>query len=196
MAEQEFASALALKPDDVVARELRGRQRELRRNIVGALEDYDALIDAADRANASFYLARAYRLKGDLLAKGATRNQDLDEARDCLNLGLTAIEAIGSLDTKGIFERGLLNAAYARVQEKRKKLPTARKHLAKAIDDFKQVDDLLEARAHRAEATRMLRELSPPPSSPPKQAATPYRVFEWLRRLLRSQTPKPGGASP
>jgi hypothetical protein len=68
LAEHEFSKAIALRPKDIDALELRGRQRVLLKNHVGALEDLDKLCRLAKVAGLSVRTARAHRLVGEILS--------------------------------------------------------------------------------------------------------------------------------
>ena len=64
-AEKEFTLALELRPRDIDALELRGRQRELRGNYQGALTDYEMLAEVAKDEGSTLRAVRAYRLQGE-----------------------------------------------------------------------------------------------------------------------------------
>jgi hypothetical protein len=62
-AEDEFTQALELRPDDLDALELRGRQRELRGNLAGALMDFEQLQSRPTQPARPFALPAATGVK-------------------------------------------------------------------------------------------------------------------------------------
>ena len=132
LAEHEFSQALDLRPKDLDALELRGRQRALRGNHDGALGDFDALAASAKTASNPLRRARAYRLQGELL-EGQVAPKSLAEARRRLHSGLITLDTMGSLRDAELLEKGRLHLAYGRVQRSRQMLPSARRHLEDAI---------------------------------------------------------------
>lgn len=187
-AEKEFTLALELRPRDIDALELRGRQRELRGNYQGALTDYEMLAEVAKDEGSTLRAVRAYRLQGELLENRATR-QSLDEARRRLDAALKLIEGGGSLTHSGIFEKGLLLKAFGRVQKQRNRLPNARTHLEGAASCFALLKTP-EASAHGNEVQQMLKELVPEEDFPSlrtdnekKAESSGFGGFlRWLRR--------------
>lgn len=186
LAEKEFTLALAIRDKDLDALELRGRQRELRGNDKDAFEDYVELFEAAKSAGDLLRAVRASKLEGQLLRGRGTR-RDLDQAGRCLDAGLTLVNAGGSLTQAELFEKGLLLEAYGGVQEARKRMPSARKHLENAANCFGRVDTPL-ARNHADQAQLALARLAPPPShhAPPQHndEGVLKRLRKWLRRLF------------
>jgi hypothetical protein len=181
-AEDEFDKALALRPNDFDALELRGRQRELRLNVAGALEDYEVLAKAAMDANDAFRAARAFRLQGELLEKHATAQAALQEASRRFDAALKAINTIGSLKNNQTFEKGLLLKAYGRVQLAKKRKPSAKTHLENARY-FLNLLKTPEALGHINEVERMLNALEPSPSGD-SDAPVQNEERSWLQRLF------------
>lgn len=182
VAEDEFSKALALRPNDFDALELRGRQRELRLNVTGALEDYEVLAKAAMDANDAFRAARGFRLQGELLEKHATTQAALREASRHFDAGLKAINNIGSLKNNQLFEKGLLLKAYGRVQLAKKRKPSAKSHFENACYFFNQLKTP-EAAGHVSEIEQILNALNPPPNS---DSGTPLQSDKrsWWQRLF------------
>jgi hypothetical protein len=184
LAEDEFSQALMLRPNDLDALELRGRQRQLRRNYSGAREDYEALSKAAFEEGILLRAARAYRLQGELLESSAGTRRELDEARRRFDAGLKLIDAAGSLKRNDLFEKALLLEAYGRIQKQRDRLPNARIHLGKALVCFEAISTF-EARSHADEVRQMLDDLTLPgksDDSPPTEgkAGLWRRLVNWL----------------
>ncbi len=182
-AEAELTLAIELRPGDLDALELRGRQREICRHYDGAREDFEALTDAAQKAGAHLRAARGFRLQGELKEKRATARKALTEARGRFGLGIAAINAKGSLSEADRLEKGRLHLAYGRIQ-KRLAMRTARVHLENARDCFKDVRTS-EARDLLIEVENLLKELELPTL---EMGATSSQRSEarisWLRRLL------------
>ena len=172
-AEKEFDRALTLRPADLDALELRGRQREVRGNFVGALEDYEPLAAAAEQANDAFRTARGFRLQGELVERHATKQTALMDAGKRLDAALKSISTIGSLKNNHQFEKGLPS---------KKRKPSARVHLENAARCFDKLRTP-EAMGHANEVAQMLRELDPPPEADhgaPAQSEAVERA--WYRR--------------
>ena len=183
LAEQEFSSALAIRPDDLDALELRGRQRQLRGNEPGAFADFQELSTVAAALAVAFpteatrmlvRAARACRWQAGLSEQLGNQR----EARTRLNRGLVTINAIGSLNQEAWFEKACLHAAYARVQINLNQLPVARKHLQQAINSFAQVPTE-DAHKLGKDAQDALDELTPPSASPPQGLWA--RLVAWIR---------------
>jgi hypothetical protein len=184
LAEQEFSSALELRPKDLDALELRGLQRQLRGNEIEAQADFEwlsslakASAEASNSTTATKMLiraARGYRWQAGLFEQRATTS-GRRLARRRLNTGLETLNAIGSLSPEAWFEKGCLHTAYARLQIDLN-LSVAKTHLNDAIAAFAQVqtDD---ARKLKCDAEDVLREHAPPRVSPPR----------WWSRWLRSR---------
>ena len=180
-AEDEFDKALILRPSDLDARELRGRQRELRLNVVGALDDYELLAKLAMDATDGFRASRAYRLQGELLERHATAQAALNEASRRFDAALKAINTIGSLKQNQLFEKGLLLKAYGRVQLAKGRKPSAKSHLKNALGSFKLLKTP-EAAGHVNEIEQMLSALEP--SNDVTTAPKADEKDGWLRRLF------------
>jgi hypothetical protein len=178
LAEQEFTKALEIRPNDLDALELRGRQRHLRNNEGGALEDFGRLVAAANEAGEPIRAARAHRWQANLFEQRGT-NAALVLARDALARGIEAVNAVGSLKQQDIFEKAQLLEASAQVQMKRKKLPTARQLLNEAILCYQSVDTQA-ARDHERNAREFLATITPP--SEPSNLMR--RVLGWLLKLF------------
>jgi len=180
-AEEEFSKALDLRPKDLDALELRGRQRELRGNRNGALEDYDQLTQAAHDANEAFRAARAYRLRGELIERYATAQVGLRDASRCFDAALTAIGTLGSLKAHQSYEKGLLLKAYGRVQIAKKRTWSARNLLQDAHTTLVSLKTP-EAIGHAVEVEQMLRSLNPTADRDQGTAVEEKRT--WWQRLF------------
>jgi hypothetical protein len=177
LAEQEFANALQIRPNDFDALELRGRQRHLLNNEMGALADFEQLVAVAIEAGKPIQIARGFRGQARVYEQRGT-NTSLADARDALAKGIQAVNAVGSLRQQELFEKGLLLTASAHVQAKRKKLPTARNLLNDAIACFQTVDTQA-ARDRERDATQYLREITPQIEEAPNLLG---RLIALLRR--------------
>jgi hypothetical protein len=183
VAEQEFTQALAIRPTELDALELRGRQRDLRSNNTGALADFEALAIAANNWANPIRASRGYRYQAKMLEQRETKSA-LAEARRRLETGLDTINATGSLNQEAWLERGRLHEAYGQVQIKRKGLPSARQHLSDALNCFSNVKT---DEAHELENTvrNKLGAIMPPsPNDGPEVTSRLRRLLSWLRKLL------------
>ena len=186
LAEQEFTLALDLRPKDLDALELRGRQRQALGNFAGALSDYSSLAEAALSANTILRAARAHRLSGELKeALGTAR--DLTQARVYLADALASISVAGTLDRAGWLEKGKILYAVGSVQAKQGRTVGPKKHLRQAIDSCKRAG-LLGAQV-QADAERLL--LTLPPDKPNPKPPTDKAPQPWWKRLFRLDPPDP-----
>jgi hypothetical protein len=175
-AELEFKSALDIRPRDLDALELRGRQRELRGNLAGAIEDFEQLTSAANAAGSPVRIARGYRRQASVREREGTPAK-LSESRRRLQDGLDAINSIGSLNQEALLEKARIHEAYGRLQIRRDRLYVARQQLTDAISCYKQISSE-EARQRESEVTKVLRGLT---GSPPVEAEAHVGVW---RRVL------------
>lgn len=183
-AEEEFAQAIVLRPADLDALELRGRQRELRGNHGGAQEDFEALTNAAQDVEAHLRAARGFRLQGELKEKRATTQGALIEARRRFGSGITTINGKGSLNQSELLEKGRLHLAYGRVQISLGRIRPAKGHLENSAGCFKQVK-AQEALDLLIEAERMLKAIEPPPIQDGNTATQKAEARRsWFRRLF------------
>jgi len=182
-AEQEFAWALEVRPNDLDALELRGRQRDLRGNESGALADFEGLANAADKAGMPIRAAGGYRYQAKIFEQRGTPTA-LRDSRRRLSVGLETINSIGSLTQEALFEKGCLHEAYAQVQIKQNHLPSARQHLNDAIRSFGSIA-MQAARDHERDAKDALRSITPLEADDRAAKAGWLRRFlMWVRRLL------------
>ena len=184
LAEREFSEALQLRPEDLDALELRGRQRQILGNHPGAIADYNALVEAAIRAKAALRAARGYRLAGELKESEGNKAA-LVQARQCLVDGLSTIAAAGTPDSEVWLEKARILLATARVQQRQGRQFGAKRHLREAIDCCKRAGPPAISVLADAECSLALLPPDKPKSKPTGTPAQP-----WWKRLFDSEFPK------
>ena len=157
-AELEFTRALDIRPNDLDALEIRGKQRELRGNLAGAIDDFERLTGAASTAGLPVRIARSYRRQASVREREGTPAK-LSEARRRLQDGLDAINSIGSLNQEALLEKARIHEAYGRLQIRRDRLYVAKQQLTDAISCYKQVSKE-KARQREKDVTEVLRGLT------------------------------------
>lgn len=178
-AEEHFTKAILLGSADLDALELRGRQRDLRKNYGGALEDFEALAVAALQSGVNLRAARGYRLQGELKERTATTKTAIIGARKPLGEGIALLNAKGSLSQPELLEKGRLHLAYARVQHLLQKT-NAVTHVQYAISCFQGLRTT-EARDLLLEAEKMLREMN---GTTVEASAAPTESRSWWQKLF------------
>jgi hypothetical protein len=183
-AELEFTRALDIRPQDLDALELRGRQRELRGNLTGAIEDFEQLTAAANTAGLPVRIARGYRCQASVREREGTPAK-LSEARRRLQDGIDAIGAIGSLNQEALLEKARIHEAYGRLQIRRDRLYSAKQHLTDAISCYKQVSTET-ARQREREVTKVLQGFTGSSAAEPRAHVSVWtRFLDWSRGIFR-----------
>lgn len=182
LAESEFTAALELRPSDLDGLELRGKQRELRRHLEGAEEDFRALVSAAQADSDLLRAARGQRLLGQLRERQSSARAHWDSTRALYKGGIDILQQKGTLLEADHLEKALLHLGCARAQIRLGRIKIARTNVQEATKDLAKVKHL-NVTAATAEATQLLESLQPPSDTKDQTDASTTKR-SWFRRLL------------